>query len=32
MQASLKQEVTDIRRMRGELERLEEAVEAGLVR
>ena len=29
---SLKQEVTEVRRVRGELERMEEAVEAGLVR
>ena len=32
VQVSLKQEVTEVRRVRGELERMEEAVEAGLVR
>ena len=29
---SLKHEVSEVRRVRGELERMEEAVEAGLVR
>ena len=32
VQVSLKQEVTEVRRVRGELERMEEAVEAGLGR
>ena len=32
VQVSLKHEVTEVRRVRGELERMEEAVEAGLVR